>query len=195
MDRAVVLIDGGYMQRLLKDLYGEAKIGFSQLSRWAASGYELFRTYYYDCLPYVDASPTLEQSRRSAAKESFIRRLRRLDRYVVRLGRLARRGNDALGNPIFQQKRVDLQVGLDVASLATSRTVSMVVLVAGDSDLIPAVEFAREQNMLVRLVVPPRQQGQGTASYHQDLYDIADERYILSADVIAAIAAPAENCV
>lgn len=187
MDRAAVLIDGGYLQRVLKDLFGSPKIDYSRLSCWAVEGYQLFRTYYYDCLPFQDNPPTEEQRARLAAKDSFLKALDRLDRYVVRLGRLERRGLDSAGRPIFHQKRVDLQLGLDVASLVTSQSVALITLIAGDSDLIPAVQLARERNILVRLVVPPRQLRSVEVSYHQDLWDIVDERRVLTNTVVQEI--------
>ena len=39
-------------------------------------------------------------------------------RFEVRLGKLAYRGKDHEGNPIFQQKKVDCMVGVDMALLA-----------------------------------------------------------------------------
>lgn len=187
MDRAAVLVDGGYLQRVLKDLYGMPRLDYSQLSRWAADGYQLFRTYFYDCLPYQDDPPTQEQRGRLAAKESFLNALNRLDHYAVRLGRLEQHGIDTAGRPVFHQKRVDLQLGLDMASLVSSQSVSLIAVIAGDSDLIPAIELARERNVLVRLVVPPRTARAGGINYHQDLWDIVDERHILTASVIQAL--------
>ncbi len=54
----------------------------------------------------------------------------------------------------------------------------MIVLVSGDSDLIPAVQFAQQEAVLVRLVHGPER------TYHQDLWDIADERYQITEDII-----------
>jgi uncharacterized LabA/DUF88 family protein len=96
--------------------------------------------------------------------------LNRLDRFAIRLGRLTYRGKEATGTPIFEQKRVDLQLGLDIASFVANGRVELVVLVAGDSDLIPAVKKAQEEGVLVRLVHGPK------TTYHQDLWDEVDER-------------------
>lgn len=178
MIRAAVFIDGGYLSKILKDRFGQAVIDYGQFAKWAAEGYEIFRTYYYDCPPYQSAHPTEDERRRTASRQAFFTALNRLDRFSVRLGRLAYRGTNESGEPIFEQKRVDLQLGLDLAFLVAKSRVEMVVLVSGDSDLIPAVRTAREQGALVRLVHGPR------TTYHQDLWDEADERREMTADVI-----------
>jgi len=83
MPQASVFIDGGYLARILKDL-GEPKIDYALLARWAAEGYDLFRTYYYDCLPYQSPNPSNEERQRAAARRRFFTALNRLDRFTVR---------------------------------------------------------------------------------------------------------------
>ena len=58
--------------------------------------------------------------------------------------------------PNIQQKGVDLRIGLDIARLALKETVRIIVVVTGDSDLVPAFKFAR----------PQRQTGFECASAH-----------------------------
>ena len=53
--------------------------------------------------------------------------------------------------PKILQKGVDMRIGLDIASLALKRLVSVVVLVTGDSDLVPAMKFARREGLRVYL--------------------------------------------
>ena len=81
---------------------------------------ELLRAYYYHCLPYQSNPPTGDERRRYAAKHRFVTALRHIPRFDVRLGKLAYRGTDRDGQPIFQQKRVDLMLGVDMALLAAS---------------------------------------------------------------------------
>lgn len=114
--------------------------------------------------------PSEDERRRISSKQAFLTALNRLDRFAIRLGRLTYRGKEATGTPIFEQKRVDLQLGLDIASFVANGRVELVVLVAGDSDLIPAVKKAQEEGVLVRLVHGPK------TTYHQDLWDEVDER-------------------
>ncbi len=43
----------------------------------------------------------------------------------------------------FQQKGVDMKIGLDIASLAYRKQVDQIILIAGDSDFVPAAKQAR----------------------------------------------------
>lgn len=116
MSLAAVFIDGGYLTNVLRGL-GKPRLDYAQFAAWAAQGYEIFRVYYYDCLPYQGPSPSPEERARYSSAKKWMDTLNRLDRFKVRLGRLQYRGTDDDGTPIFQQKRVDLQLGLDIASL------------------------------------------------------------------------------
>lgn len=54
--------------------------------------------------------------------------------------------------PHLEQKGVDMRIGLDIAWLAMKRIVDVLVLVAGDSDFVPAMKFARKEGLRVYLV-------------------------------------------
>ena len=51
----------------------------------------------------------------------------------------------------LMQKGVDLRIGLDIARLALRRLVDTLVIVTGDSDLVPAFRFARREGLRVYL--------------------------------------------
>jgi uncharacterized LabA/DUF88 family protein len=53
--------------------------------------------------------------------------------------------------PNIEQKGVDLRIGLDIARVSLRALVSSVVVVTGDSDLIPAFKFARREGIRVYL--------------------------------------------
>lgn len=65
------------------------------------------------------------------------------------------RGTDAQDRPIFQQKRVDFMIGLDIAGLAAKRRLTHAAVFSGDSDLLPAVEEAKREGIAVWLVHGP----------------------------------------
>ena len=54
--------------------------------------------------------------------------------------------------PDISQKGVDLRIGLDIARLALKEFVGIIVVVTGDSDLVPAFKFARREGIRVYLV-------------------------------------------
>lgn len=180
MPQAAVFVDGAYLTMILKG-FGEPRIDYDRLARWASDGFGLFRTYYYDCLPYHGSHPSDEERRRAQSKQAFFTALNRLDRFTIRLGRLAFRGKDEHGAPVFDQKRVDLMLGLDIASVVTMGNVELAVLVAGDSDLIPAVRKAKEDGAVVRLVHGPK------LTYDQELWNEADERREIIRDVLVGM--------
>lgn len=47
----------------------------------------------------------------------------------------------------LQQKGVDMRIGLDIASLAFKKQVGRIVLIAGDSDFVPAAKLARREGI------------------------------------------------
>lgn len=47
----------------------------------------------------------------------------------------------------IQQKGVDMRIGIDIASLAYKRQVDQIILIAGDSDFVPAAKLARREGV------------------------------------------------
>jgi len=96
---------------------------------------ELLRVYWYDAAR--DRVPTIDQ--RVIAQMPWVK---------LRLGNLNARG---------QQKGVDAQIRADMEALARHRAITDAVLVAGDEDLVPAVEAAQAFGVRVHLwgIEPP----------------------------------------
>ena len=96
---------------------------------------ELLRIYWYDAAR--DRVPTIDQ--RVIAQMSWVK---------LRLGNLNARG---------QQKGVDAQIRADMEALARHRAITDAILVAGDEDMVPAVEAAQAFGVRVHLwgVEPP----------------------------------------
>jgi uncharacterized LabA/DUF88 family protein len=96
---------------------------------------ELLRIYWYDAAR--DRVPTIDQ--RVIAQMAWVK---------LRLGNLNARG---------QQKGVDAQIRADMEALARHRAITDAVLVAGDEDMVPAVEAAQAYGVRVHLwgVEPP----------------------------------------
>ena len=46
-----------------------------------------------------------------------------------------------------EQKGVDMKIGLDIASLSYKKQVEQIVLIAGDSDFVPASKLARREGI------------------------------------------------
>ncbi len=146
-DRYVLLVDAGYLiasagavlhdrtnrRELTVDPAGLVTALREQASQRMAG--ELLRTYWYDAAR--DRVPTTEH-----------RALAVLPGVKVRLGNLNRQG---------QQKGVDALLRTDLELLARNRTLVRAVLLAGDEDMLPAVEVAQSYGVQVELwsVEPP----------------------------------------
>lgn len=185
MARLAIFIDGGYLDAIAEDEFS-TRVDLGKLSEEIRSivssrtpeEVDLLRTFYYDCLPYQSSSPTNEERLRFGRKRSFFDALQRLSRFSVREGRLAFRGHYANGAPIFQQKRIDLLLGLDFALLSGKRQITHVAVVTGDSDLIPAFQVAKEEGVSVWLFHGPRvSKKDGQSTYAIELWQEADERF------------------
>ncbi|MBO9903582.1 NYN domain-containing protein [Xanthomonas phaseoli pv. dieffenbachiae] len=157
MDRCAVFIDGGYVAKLLSNNFDGARIDYSKFVQHVLQGSDVLRTYYYDCPPYQSSHPTEEEAQRFAGKEKFFNALSRLPRFQVRQGKLERRGTAP--NFVFQQKRVDILLGVDMVELAATRQIQKAILIAGDSDFVPAIEAVKRHGVLTVLWHGPPHQG------------------------------------
>lgn len=125
----------------------------------------LFRTFYYDCLPYGGSKKDVNgimidfsQNSVYINQTTFINSLKEIDQFAMRLGEVSFTGwkvNPLARNPRptpdFRQKGVDIKIGLDMAWLAGKKSIDKVVLVAGDSDFISPIKFVRKEGLLVYL--------------------------------------------
>lgn len=182
MHKVAFFIDGAYLDHVLVSEFSNQRINYQLLTRAivgkAGPDREIVRVYYYHCLPYQDTHPTQEQSQRFSNMQRFFRALQRTARFEVRQGRLAYRGIDDKGNPVFEQKRTDLLLGLDLVLLATKKSIDEAFIIAGDSDFIPAVCAAKAEGVIIYLV-------HGDAC-HDDLLDEVDERIKITPDLISS---------
>lgn len=123
----------------------------------------LFRVFYYDCRPFGDTIKGTDgrdidysQSKGYAEKNKYLDCLCQMERFALRLGELSFTGwkHDQNSNklkPDFKQKSVDMKFGLDMAVMATKHTVDKIVLVAGDSDFITPIKYARTEGLQIYL--------------------------------------------
>ena len=177
--RIAIFIDRGYLDVTNRDECGAVKIDYAKLASKLAGNIEILRTYYYNCLPYQQTPPTPEEALRLSQAQKFHSVLRSLPRFEVREGLLVYRGSDKKGKPIYIQKGIDIQIGVDLVLLSAKQQISHAVLIAGDSDLIPALVIAKNEGVLVHLY-------HGSAP-HRKLVEAADERTKITADFLANV--------
>ena len=120
---------------------------------------ELLRVYWYDAAR--DRVPTIDQ--RVIAQMPWVK---------LRLGNLNARG---------QQKGVDAQIRADMEALARHRAITDAVLVAGDEDMVPAVEAAQAYGVRVHLwgIEPPYGTNQAERLvWESDTVDVLDAPFV-----------------
>lgn len=169
--RAAIFIDGAH---LLKQI-GDARVtpDYGRLVDYFLAPLrrniplDLLRCYFYYCPPWMSTTPTEEELRRRANWDRFMAELEDLDRWQVRLGKLERRRDG--DKDIFSQKRVDVLLSVDMVGHAAAGHIQHAVLVAGDSDFIPAVEAVKESGATLTLWAATDR------SAHLDLIHAADE--------------------
>ena len=184
MGKVAVFIDGGYLDKVMFFDHNNKRLDFQKLIEQISKPDELLRAYYYHCLPYQSSPPTEEESSRFASTQKFFAALSRLPHFQVRLGKLICRGIDQHGEKIFIQKRVDTMVGVDMALLAGKGKITRVAFLSGDSDLIPAIEAVKNEGVVVTLWHGSYSK---ETSPSQELYNICDERFLLSSDLVSQI--------
>ena len=67
----------------------------------------------------------------------------------------------------FAQKGVDMKIGLDISSLAYKKQVDQIILIAGDSDFVPAAKLARREG--IDFILDPME-----ATIRPDLFEHID---------------------
>lgn len=178
--KVAIFIDGAYFEKILKHDYAGQRINFQKLSDiLSGDKKETLRTYYYHCEPYQSSPPSTIERRMLSNKQKFFNYLSRLPRYEVKKGRLEYRGTDQNGKKIFRQKGVDTLLSIDMVSLGATRQISDVILLAGDSDYVPAVETVKPFGINIILYHGPRKD-----TYHQDLWKRCDERHPITQELI-----------
>jgi uncharacterized LabA/DUF88 family protein len=102
--------------------------------------------------------------------------LDKLPKYEVRYGRLVFRDGE------FEQKGVDTLLSIDIVNLSASGKISDAVLLAGDSDYIPAIKVVKDHGLNFILY-----HSKSKNCYHSSLWNICDERVPIDLGLIEKI--------
>lgn len=169
--RAAIFIDGGYVLNQFKQ--NKITPNYEALAEFFLKPIrnriplDLLRCYFYYCPPWMSTEPTEDELRRMDAHEAFVKEIEDLDRWQVRLGKLQKRRD---GNKeYYEQKRVDVLLSVDLVRHAAAGHIQHAVLVAGDSDFIPAIAAAKESGVTLTLWCG------ASNTVHSDLMVLADE--------------------
>lgn len=184
-DRVAIFIDAGYLNKVIEKQFPTNRVDYSKIAPNLAPAQNILRSYYYNCPPFQGNPPTVEESEKKAKSDTFYAALKRIPRFEIRLGRLAKRSCSKCGEVSLQQKRADLMLGVDIVSLSAKGQIATAILIAGDSDFLPAVTSAKECGVLVHLY-----HGGPANPSHRDLFDACDERTLIDKALIDLISLP-----
>lgn len=199
--KVAILIDGEWFRRRLEKALSTrlqngvtADVLYRNALLTLEADEEIFRIFYYDCLPYEgkETNP-IDQTEvdfgnlgKHKARTRFLKEFKKKDFVAIRLGVVRKRGWTLRENYIkaaitgnhappqsadvflgFEQKGVDMRIGIDVATLSLKRIVDRIILISGDTDMIPAMKLARREGVQVVLV-------ETQSGVHKDLDEDAD---------------------
>lgn len=164
MEQLAIFIDGRYLDKVKENVSGwDFRLDFTKFSRKVLRHVSdrspgtlgLLRTYYYDCLPYKSDPPTEDENRKFESARRFHGALELQSRTMVRRGTLKPRQQVCPScngrHTIFQQKGVDLLLGVDLVAASVKGHIAHAAIVAGDSDFLPAVEIVKAEGVNVWL--------------------------------------------
>lgn len=190
--KVAVLIDGGH----LRACSGKAGRFYDnefieKFANMCPLGDEyLLRVYYYDSPRYRGTVklPVSAERTEFSANNDWLDELARKPRFAVRRGTLGFRGwvpkktpiagpnlTDSDFRPVFEQKGVDMRIGLDIATFSRIKSVDRIILVSGDQDMIPAMKEARKAGLevvLVQLPAPTRRLHRLLEAHSDDIRNV-----------------------
>lgn len=185
MIRIAVLIDGGHLRVLAKKAGFDYSPNLIEKIALGCKGNDevLFRVLYYDCAPYSGTVKLPVSGNRYEFKGSdkWLEDLASRDLFAVRRGELKFRGyvpkqtpvatgalTDDDFKPVFDQKGVDMRIGLDIATFAKSRAVDRIALITNDTDCVPAMKHARIAGLQVVLITMSNSKTAYSLKWHAD---------------------------
>jgi len=178
--RAAIFIDGAYFLSFMKK--HEIAPKYEDIADYLLKPLrktvplDMLRCYFYYCAPWMSLEPTDSEKRRMEEHNAFMSEIGGLDRWSVRLGKLQKRWDGY--KEYFEQKRVDVLLSVDMVRHSASGHIQHVVVVAGDSDFIPAIEATKESGATVTLWYGDDN------TVHKDLLKLADITHQLNSKKI-----------
>ena len=166
------MIDGGHLRSYLKKARKPLTADYIELVGLRCgiqSSEEIIRILYYGCAPFAGTTTAgfttgrCSQYHCAVASRSRAQRPLRSSPGRFEISRLRGQKNHQPSNPPvdsdfipkFQQKGVDMRIGLDMATISANRSVELIALMTNDTDCIPAMKLARRAGIQVALICIP----------------------------------------
>lgn len=183
--KTAILVDGGFFLKRYFDIHRDHAYDVARVIKFlrmhvnlhAPKDNELYRIFYYDCVPSDKKvhNPVSKKAINFGKSDLFnfkmelFEQLKKERKVALRMGELADNDKWQLKYPKLKevlsgktkveelrdsdvsysmnQKGVDMRLGLDIASLAFKNQVNRIVLISGDSDFVPAAKLARREGI------------------------------------------------
>lgn len=187
--KTAILVDGGFFLKRYRSINKIKKMEpirtandlwemcLRHLTQAKSEEFDLYRIFYYDCLPYDKKQHNPVSGKAIDFKKTdqykfqidFLEELKKKRKIALRLGVLEDRKRWIIKPSItksllskkiqiddlteddvqfdFSQKRVDIKIGLDIASMTLKKQVDQIILISGDSDFVPAAKLARREGI------------------------------------------------
>lgn len=176
MGDTVVFIDGEYVRKIFFKQNCRVDVPSLVTEILAMTKTEidsLLRVYFYTSPPFQSSNPTAEEKSRYSAFQKFIAFLEMQENFEIKLGRTEKRDDT------FSQKMVDVLLSIDLVELSAKSKIRTAILVAGDSDFVPAVKKAKDNGVRVFLCC-----SESRNEYHINLWKECDRRIFIGIDVM-----------
>ena len=185
--KVAVLIDGGHLRALARRAHPKIKYDpdfIEKVAHLCVHGDEtLLRILYYDCAPFEGSAklPVSGAVHKFSGSDHWLRELAAKDLFAVRRGVLKFRGfkpkkipiataelKDEDFAPDFEQKGVDMRIGLDMANFSSDKSVDRIILISGDTDCLPAMKHCRISGLQVVMISVPKHKLAPELLWHSD---------------------------
>ncbi len=142
--RACVFIDGSNFYKSCQRCLGRTDVNLGAFANMLVGpSRQLVRTYYY----MAKMPPHADQTARDG-QQRFINAMNRVPYLEIRFGRIVEREDECKScnakHKRWQEKGVDMRIGVDMLALASKDNYDEAILVTGDGDLREAVQAVKD---------------------------------------------------
>jgi uncharacterized LabA/DUF88 family protein len=148
MERAVVMIDAGFLSKVSREL-GEGhyfKYDLLKFAKHLSGKKELIfnHLFFYNAPPFQSPCPSKDEKKKKEEYDSFIQKFNLCkDEITIREGRCQRLKID--GTYRYKQKGVDTLITMDLMNLPLEHPkIKTVILIASDSDFVPVINHLKK---------------------------------------------------
>lgn len=181
MENVYVLLDGGYLSKIVEHLYTKPypKYNIKQFANTLAKSQGLWckKAFFYVGEPYQSPShPSLDDIERGERHDNFLRALSHILDLVIRQGRVQK--DDEEG---YHQKGVDTWLTMDLLSLQNSKDyIKTIIVLICDTDFVPVLQKLKDESKIKVIVAYYSDFKRGSKfSMSNHLWNIADDKILI----------------